>query len=113
MDSVDRQSLGPAWAGRFLEAGESQIQNPLTPQPNGHMAGAQFSGNLVVVLALGGKQTDAGSSHQLLWTVRRLDEALKFRPLLIGELEWNLWTGHVQKMARGVFVRKYLFETLH
>jgi hypothetical protein len=97
LDSVDRQCLGSARPGRLLEAGKSQIQNPLTPQPHGHMAGAQLSGDLLVVFAICGKQSDAGLSHQFLWSVRRLDEAQKFGPMFSGKFESKLWTGHFQK----------------
>jgi hypothetical protein len=77
------------------------------------MTGIQFSGDLLVVFALGGKQSDTGPSHQLLWSIRRLDKALKFRPLLSGKFESKLWTRHVRTMARVMVVKKDLFETLH
>jgi hypothetical protein len=77
------------------------------------MTGIQFSGDLLVVFALGGEQSDAGPSHQLLWSIRRLDKALKFRQLLSGKFEWKLWTGHARTMARVMVFNKDLFETLH
>ena len=113
LDSIHRQCLGSPRPGRLLKSGKSQIQNPLTPHPHGHMTGIQFSGDLLIVFALGGKQSDTGPSHQLLWSIRRLDKALKFRPLLSGKFEWKLWTGHVRTMARVMVVKKDLIETLH
>jgi hypothetical protein len=77
------------------------------------MTGIQFSGDLPVVFTLGGKQSDAGPSHQLLWSIRRLDKAQEFRSLLSGKFEWKLRTGHVRTMARVLVVKKDLNETLH
>jgi hypothetical protein len=48
-----------------------------------------------------------------LGRVRRLDEALKFHPLFRGKFERNLRSGHVQKIAWLVNIRKDLFGTLH
>lgn len=113
LNSVDRQYLESPRSGRLLEAGKPHIQNPLTPQPNGHMAGAEFSSYLLVVFAICGKQSDAGPPYQFLWNVRRLDGAQKFRPLFSGKFGSELWTGMSKKMAPVVVVQNNLSETLH
>ncbi len=77
------------------------------------MTGTQSIGNLLIVFAFGSEQSNASPPDQLLGRVRRLDEALKFRPLFKGKFERNLRSGHVQKMAWLVNIRKDLFETLH
>jgi hypothetical protein len=62
-DSVDQQFLGSPGPVSLLEAGKSQIQNPRTQQPHGHMAGAQLSGYRLAVFAIGGKQSDTGPPY--------------------------------------------------
>jgi hypothetical protein len=113
LNSVDQQCLGSALPGRLLEGGKSQIRNPLTPQPYGHMTGAQLSNYLLVVFAICCKQSDAGPAHQFLWSIRGLDTALKFGPLISRNFKWKLWTGHVRTMARVAVVKTDLNETLH
>ena len=99
LDSVDRQCLGSARPRRLLEASNSQIWNPLTQQPHGHMARSQLSGDLLFVFAICGKQSDAGPPRQFLWSVRRLDEAQKFSPSFSEKFESKLWKDHVQKVG--------------
>jgi hypothetical protein len=51
---VRRQRFGPSGPNRFLQSSQAQVQHPLTPLTDRHMAGAQFSGDLIVILAFGG-----------------------------------------------------------
>ena len=52
------QSAGAAWSWSLLQAGQTQIHEPLPPQTYGRRAGGQLSGDLVVVESLGGQQDD-------------------------------------------------------
>ena len=113
LNSFGRQCLGPSGFGSLLETSKPQVQYALAPQSQSHRTGAQSIGNLLVVLAVCGKQSDASPSPPLLGRSWRLDQALKFRPLLWGGLQWNLRTCHVQTMARLVYIRKDNCETLH
>ncbi len=94
-----RQRFGPSRSGGFLKTGQPHVQNTLTPQAHRHVTGAQSIGNRLVVFAFRSEQTNASPPDQLLGRVRRLDEALKFRPLFRRKFERSLRSGHVQKMA--------------
>jgi hypothetical protein len=61
-----------------LETSKLHVQYALAPQSHRHRTGAQYSGYLLVVLAVCGKQSDASPSDPLLGRSRRLDEALKY-----------------------------------
>jgi len=49
-----------------LQSGQSQIQKPLPPKTNGDMAGFQFSGDHIIVLALGGQQRNPRTADDFL-----------------------------------------------
>jgi hypothetical protein len=113
LNLFSRQRLGPSGSGGFLKTGQPHVQNTLTPQSHRQVTGTQSIGNLLIVFAFRSEQSNASPPDQLLGRIRRLDEALKFCPLFRGKFERNLRSGHVQKMAWPVNIRKDLFETLH
>ncbi len=93
-----------SWVLRVWELPGNQqapyVQYLLAPQSHSHRTGAQYSGNLLVAFAFCGGHSDASILDQLLGRSWRLVQALKFWPLLMGELGWNLRTRYVQKIAR-------------
>ena len=78
---VRGQSRGPSGPGRFLQSGQARVQNTLTPLAHRHMAGVELGGDLVVVHALGGQQSNAGAADDLLRRAGSLNQTSKLGPL--------------------------------